>query len=515
MHISPQVCLDATTHAVLDTTTHDVESIKLTLTEIQDEAEYAEFKSLCSRIVPEENNNPILKEMQFDQFYSFLCAANYIGICGQSLQCFALKIVKYGLLGAHSLKIIKEMSLLKTQYGHDIIWSMLLAFLDCMGLKSEVFFSTTSPPSLIIKEAYRYESIYWYPMPQSINKTVLKKKLPKRKNRKRHTNEKILTWLLEYIGCSSLQLEYCVKACSIMNSELLPNLQKSLSKKYSTTCMEIYIAKLKLRIWSLDSCGSLQPMFKFYEILSAQARNIYVDYTSNQNFLILVKHLSLCQSLKELTIFYKAQDFQVVKELLESLPNIELLSIHCQILLNSIIPILENCKYLTKLYLYGRMRQTDRFIDQFFFNVLPNLKDLGLSCETISQSTVENFVDYPDLKSLHLTGNFQYNSRICNLLRHTPFLQHLNIHVDELNWDLANTIRHCEYIKSITLNIQRTLGEFFDTLFRDPTLVYLKKLKVYSSSEYGFAYETVLQTDDEYLAVKKAKREGVKIRIYS
>ncbi|KAI5192096.1 hypothetical protein NECID01_1805 [Nematocida sp. AWRm77] len=510
MQVSPLACLD--------TAAHSVESIKLALTGIHNEVEYAQFRSLCSMAYPEKKDTTALKEMLLDQFRTFLCTANYLGICGLSLKSFAQKMVKYGLLGAHSSKIIKEMSLLGIKCRYEVVWSMLLAFLDCMEFQARFDLTSSEPDTLVIKKGYSQAYTYWDPIPRSIKKIVLKHKLPKRKNRKRHTNEKILTWFLEYLGCHSLHLEYCIEARSVMNSQLLPNLQKSLSQKYNNynnSRMKIYIESLSLSIWSLDSYESLRPVFKFYNSLSSLTINICIVYNSKTNFLILARHFSLCKSLKELTIISSMfQDFQAVKEVLENAQNIELLSIKFQTLPDNIIDVLANCRYLTKLHLYGKC-QSGNFVKKLVQVVLPNLTDLRLSCTCIPFNVANGFKVYPKLRTLHLSGSFQYKNNICMLLEKTPSIQSLNIRVDELDLLLAYAIKNCKDIENITLNILFPLEDFFETLLRESAPEHLKKLEVSSSgTEVGIGY-TVVLCESERAAIEGARKKGVEIRAWS
>ncbi|KAI5189326.1 hypothetical protein NECID01_0521 [Nematocida sp. AWRm77] len=470
MQISPSMCLGTAAHAV--------ESIKLTFTEIQDKVEYAQFRSLCSRAYPDENSNPILKEMQLDQFFTFLCAANYIGICGPSLKCFAQRMVKYGLLGVHDLTIIKELSLLETQYGHDIIWSMLLAFLECMEFQAMLDLSSTEPSTLVIEKGYSHVGLEWDSMPQNIKKAVLKHKLPKRKNRKRYTNEKILAWFLEYLGCRSLHLEYFIEARSVMNCQILPNLQKSLLQKYNHAHMKIYIEHLKINLWSLDGYDLLQPVFKFYESLSSLIIKICIDYSSKQHFSILAKHFSLCKSLKKVTIISsKTHGFQVIKEILENTPNIELLSINCQILPDTIINILANCPHLTKLYLYGKCQSVE-FFKKLAQSVLSNLTNLELSCINLPHDVAYIFKEYPKLRTLRLTGNFQCSNIINQLLDKAQHIQSLCLHVENLGKVVAHAIRKCKDIKNLVLSVKKAHRNFFMILLKEPALEHLRRIQV-------------------------------------
>ncbi|KAI5174808.1 hypothetical protein PAEPH01_2098 [Pancytospora epiphaga] len=76
-------------------------------------------------------------------------------------------------------------------------------------------------------------------------------------------------------------------------------------------------------------------------------------------------------------------------------------------------------------------------------------------------------------------GMFLPLSIVINIIRDNPFLQMVDMSVDELNIDLANLLSECVYLHSIDLRAKKYTDGFFETLLKNPKESMLKYVDIY------------------------------------
>ncbi|KAI5175446.1 hypothetical protein PAEPH01_2154 [Pancytospora epiphaga] len=86
-------------------------------------------------------------------------------------------------------------------------------------------------------------------------------------------------------------------------------------------------------------------------------------------------------------------------------------------------------------------------------------------------------VDYKDRVFLPL-------SIVINLIRDNPYLQKVEMSVDELNIELANLLSECAYLHTIDLRAKKYTAGFFATLLKTTEESALKFVSIYYSNNH-------------------------------
>ncbi|KAI5169270.1 hypothetical protein PAEPH01_0576 [Pancytospora epiphaga] len=142
-------------------------------------------------------------------------------------------------------------------------------------------------------------------------------------------------------------------------------------------------------------------------------------------------------------------------------------------------------------------------------------------CQMIREITL---VDNTDRAFLPL-------SIVINIIRDNPFLQKVEMSVDELDIDLANLLSECAYLHTINLRVKKYTDGFFATLLKKPKesmLKYVdiyyfnherencKRKAIYFNSKDSDIRERIIKyiTEEDADAIIRAREENVFTRVY-
>ncbi|KAI5145282.1 hypothetical protein NEPAR04_2391 [Nematocida parisii] len=299
--------------------------VTLDLRELPDKAAYAQFKSLWS-------NEPSIERMDITakEFQDFMLAASYLNIQGEYAKRFTQNMAKYGLLGAHSADIMASEVFFNYDLPQKTLWDFLHAFLRQAEFEYRLVHPSTEQTMLRIEKADAWpkqiNKKYTGPSQATSMRTILHSRLGPAQSQEKERNEAVLAWLLQSIGGSSVDIQYTIEVFSDDIADLTQAIEQFTKENKQGTRVHVEGLVLDLcgrkHSFSLYSALQLVPDLSCLELsIDRNCRN----FKEAPSFLI--SDISLCQSLKVLTITECILESAEVSSIADSIPNIEQLSL--------------------------------------------------------------------------------------------------------------------------------------------------------------------------------------------
>ncbi|KAI5190902.1 hypothetical protein NECID01_1197 [Nematocida sp. AWRm77] len=545
-----------------DETSSDLEEeCEISLSRISTPEQYEHFKAFCETDLtahPAEDKGLLQyqQDLTKDLFDRFLSTADFLGLQGKHFYFFNTNMVCYGLLGKHT-KDITDLSLRKdNNLLYDTLWNLLHAFFDQTGVESRtiIHFSTGKMVLLIEKpdahpKKLNYEYIPLSQIPRI--RVVLYSELGPTGSQKKERNEAILVWLLLGIGEFSVDIQYTIDISSEGFSVLSQTIEQF--TKESEKGGFVYVEGLRLHIDHINHT-SLPTALRLVPYLSRLKLSFNPSCILNAALLSsLVSGITSCKSLKVLKITGQFLDSVVISRLVESIPNIEQLSLSCQILDVTAIGELNKCTCLESLEVFGVYQPsavvqtlvkhlsflkkldiwcgvldpaaTDSFevciqlekltivgelqpttVVQALAKHLPSLKELSIECQFLDSTAVKSFKACKHLEKLEIVGKGSA-SFLAKLLEALPSLQELRIEIATADLALADALRKYSNLRSLMLIVGQFTPEFIPHYLQDPfpSLTSLKLCKRDIKKKYS---------KEDKMAVKKARARGIQIFLF-
>ncbi|KAI5192966.1 hypothetical protein NECID01_2146 [Nematocida sp. AWRm77] len=432
------------------------ENIRAVKCEFDSESEYAQFRKLWDIPLPalSAEDSELAQEqtdISAELFMKCLLTANYLDIKGEYAERFAENMVKYGLLGAHSVDIMKPDVLSTYDLSHDTFWSLLQAFVRQMGFEYRITHPSRGYTMLGIR---RIDDVWPKNIDQAYTglsqiekrRTVLYSELGPTGSQEKRRNEAVLSWLLWNIGGSSVDIQYSMDISSEGLSELRQTIQSfTKESEYGT---HTYVEGLTLNVTqqnhaSLSTVLQLIPSLSRLE-LSMSSPSIFFEEISS-----LFDIISLCKSLKDLKIIGEVLESVAVTKLVESIPTIEKLSFSCKILEGRTIDELKKCTRLESLDING-MYQPSAVVQELVSH-LSSLRELRIRCKALTHAAAESFKACKNLEKLIICGNLQPSSALQVLFKHLSFLKELNIRCKPLDSIATERLQACNKLEKLIM----------------------------------------------------------------
>ncbi|KAI5191550.1 hypothetical protein NECID01_1500 [Nematocida sp. AWRm77] len=407
-------------------------------------AAYEWFKSLWS-------NAPSIDSMDITakEFLEFMFAASYLDIQGEYAERFAQNMAKYGLLGAHSADIVSSEVFSNYDLPQKTLWDFLHAFLRQAEFEYRLVHPSTGQIMLRIEKADAWpkqiDEEYTGPSQTTRMRTVLHTELGPALSQEKERNEAVLAWLLQNIGGSSVDIQYYIN----LSSEGTIALTQAIKQftKGNEQGARVYVEGLTLKIendsFILHSVLQLVPGLSRLEFANT------LGTPSREAPSSLISDISLCTSLKALTITNYILKSAEVGSIADSHPNIEQLSIWCKPLEETAMDSLKKCTRLERLKISGWYHSSTTL--QALVKHLPLLKELSIGCNILEPVAAEAFQACTKLEILKMWGVYQPSTVVQALLTHIPFLKELSIECDVLEPAAAEAFQACTKLEILKM----------------------------------------------------------------
>ncbi|KAI5145286.1 hypothetical protein NEPAR04_2395, partial [Nematocida parisii] len=421
------------------------------LSGLPDKEAYACFKSLWSNAAPLDSMG-----ITVEDFQDFVLAASYLDIQGEYAERFAENMVKYGLLGAHSADIVSSKDLSNYDLPQNTLWDFLHAFLRQTGFAYSLTHPSARQSVLRIERAdawtKKINEEYTGPSQTTRMRTVLYSELGPTGSQEKRRNEAVLSWLLQNMGDSSVDIQYTIEVFSDNTTDLSQTIQNL--NKENEKGARVYVEGLILKI----EYGSFiqHPSPQHALDLSRPELSIDRDYpTSKAAPFSLISTLSSCTSLKALTIthYNYILESAEVSILADSLPNIEQLSIWCKPLERTTVESLKKCVQLEKLEIDGWWQPNTTV--QALLTQLPLLRELNINCQFLEPAAVEAFQACTKLERLKMHGLLQPSTAVQAIVTHLPSLRELSIWCNPLDLTAAEAFQGCTKLEKLEMEGDR------------------------------------------------------------
>ncbi|KAI5192487.1 hypothetical protein NECID01_1954 [Nematocida sp. AWRm77] len=412
---------------------------------LPDKAAYTRFKRLW-------NNEPSIDGMDITakEFLEFMFAASYLDIQGEYAKRFAQNMAKYGLLGAHSADIVSSEDLSNYDLPQDTFRDILYAFLDQINFAYRPTHPSTGQTMLSIEstsaQLKQIDEEYKGPSQTAKMRTVLHSRLGSAESPERERNEAVLAWLLLNMGGSSMDIQYTT---DISSSEDITNLTQVIEQftKENEKGARVYVEGLTLKIendsFILHSALQLVPGLSRLEFANISGT------PSREAPSSLISDISLCTSLKALTITDYILESAEVSILADSLPSIEQLSIWCKPLEGTAKDSLKKCTCLERLKIDGWYHSSTTV--QALVMHLPLLRELNINCQSLEPAAAEAFQTRTQLEKLEIWGVSQPSAVVQAIATHLPLLKELSIKCQSLEPAAAEAFQACAQLEKLIM----------------------------------------------------------------
>ncbi|KAI5191495.1 hypothetical protein NECID01_1489 [Nematocida sp. AWRm77] len=530
--------------------------------EFESKSEYEQFRKLwdidssalsTKDSTPAQEQTSHTADLSKDLFEKYFLTANYLDIQGDYAKRFFKNMVKYGLFGKHSADIMASRVFSTHYLFYDTFWNLLYAFLDETGFNYRDAYPSAGQTMLLIESTNvrpkKINKEYTGPPQATTMRTVLHSRLGPAGSPEKERNETVLAWLLLNIGGSSVDIQYSTDITSEGSSDLSQTIKQFTKEKKKDVGM--HVEGLTLKVDCIKGSFSLLPALQLVPDLSRLELFITSScIIPNASLSSLFSSISLCRSLKTLKTTGQILESVVVSSLAENLPDIEELSIRCKPLEDTAIDSLKKCPQLGKLKIEGE-RQPSAVVQALVKN-LPYLRELSIECTSLDTAAAESFKKCTRLESLELNGELQPNtavqallallpslkelsivynvlapadaeyfktctrlenlgilgegnaSSLIKLLEVLPSLQELIIKIDTADFALADALRKCSTLRSLTLTVDQYTPGFLARYLQTP----LPKMK---SLELWKFDSNTNRSEEDNRAVKEARAKEMSI----
>ncbi|KAI5192632.1 hypothetical protein NECID01_2025 [Nematocida sp. AWRm77] len=434
-------------------------NIPLVKSDFDNESEFEQFRKLWNidSPAPAQEQTSLTEDISADMFVKSLLTANYLMIQGEYSKRFSKNMVKYGLLGAHSADIIASEIFSGRPIWSRIFGDFLQAFLEQTGFNYRVTRLSTGQLVLFIEkddiQSKKINYEYIGASQKETYRTVLYSELGPTGSQEKRRNEAVLSWLLWNIGGSSVDIQYFADISSEEAlSELGQTIQNFTKEKTNKKDEYVYVEGLTFN-FTQENHASLSTALRLVPDLTRLEMSINFGYTFNIPMSSLVESITLCELITALKITEMDLESEDVCILLESLPNIEKLSLCCNSLESTAIDRLRSCSKLESLELDGEFQPST--VVQELVTRLPSLKELSILCDVITLTAAESFEACTQLKKLEISGDPQPSAVVQVLVSCLPSLKDLNIECEPLDIAAAESFQACTQLKKLEID-----GEF-------------------------------------------------------
>ncbi|KAI5189729.1 hypothetical protein NECID01_0635 [Nematocida sp. AWRm77] len=424
--------------------------------EFESETEYEQFRQLwdIGSSAPPGECNPLHQEqashtadLSKDLFEKCLLTANYLNIQGEYAKRFAENMAKYGLLGAYSTDIVSSKLLSACYLSCSAVRDLLYAFLRQAGFEYRTIECLDTEQTMLrIEKAdgwpKQLNKEYTGPFQTTNMRTVLHTRLGPKESLEKERNEAVLAWLLLNMGGSSVDIQYTIKVFSDDISDLYQTIQ-NLSKENKKGA-RVHIEGLILNISHIKRSFYLDPGPRH---IPRTSRLGLFNISSS-----LVSTISLCTSLKTLTIEGKHLKSAEVSRLADSLLNLEQLNIWSKRLERRAIDSLKKCTKLEKLEMHGD-RQRSIALQELVSN-LPHLRELRIKCKALEPAAAEVFQACTQLEKLEINGCrkfYQPSATVQAIVTHLSLLRELSIWSKPLEPAAAEAFQACTKLERLEM----------------------------------------------------------------
>ncbi|KAI5193044.1 hypothetical protein NECID01_2164 [Nematocida sp. AWRm77] len=438
--------------------------VTLDLRELPDKAAYAQFKSLWS-------NKPSIERMDITakEFLDFVLAASYLNIQGEYAERFTQNMVKYGLFGVHFADIVSSEVFFNYDLPHDTLWGLLHAFLRQAGFECRLTHPSTEQTVLRIEKADAWpkqiDKEYTGPSQATRMRTVLHTELGPALSQEKERNEAVLAWLLQSIGGSSVDIQYTIEVFSDDIADLTQAIQNLNKENKQGT-------RVRVEGVVLDLCGR-KHSFSLYSVLQLVPDLSRLELSIDRNFYsfkeapsFLISDISLCQSLKVLTITECILESAEVSSIADSHPNIEQLSLACKNLEETAMDSLKKCTRLERLKI-SRLRQSITVVQALVMH-LPLLRELSIECDGLYLAAAEAFQVCTKLEKLNMLEVYQPSATVQAIVTHLPSLKELKIGIDSADFALADALRNCPNLRFLNMIVKNYTPGFLARYLQAP-----------------------------------------------
>jgi hypothetical protein len=398
--------------------------------------------------------------MDADTFYNFIEASDYLLLQGDKYKRFARNMVRKGVLGKHSMAIVRQ----HLGTGHmgytSLFWSMLIALASECGCEVRVMKHDDHKTEVTLcsvddKEAESYGDIcsVFETRPVIDRLSVRCNILSDRADRM-----EILTWLTDHLEVTLLWI----------GTELRMT-------KEDTQSIVKWRSETRLGL-SLDFGGYEQSSHSFALALIPTIPALKELHIRDVVFEPSAAHVfGQCVGLEKLGFgrYGSEQTSSFVSALMPNLPNIRELEIWVGVLSTDAAEAFRQCKRLEKLF-FGGSRQTSSFVSALLPN-LANIRELTVDVEELSPDAAVALGQCKRLEKLCLGGSYPSSSFVSALMLNIPNIRELKIGVEELSPDAAVAFRQCERLEKLHLTTFQN-SAFIRALM--PNLPDLKELTI-------------------------------------
>lgn len=481
-----------------DETALQQKEAEIELLEIEDKETFAQFKALWSK---EESSNEKVDDIDDNKFAQFFNAADYLGICGEALQCFAENMVKRGLLGKNSNNIISTCFYGDGVGGWDIPWKMLIAFAAEMKIKARVrneeviFYSAEDRMAENSgKAASEIEEMLY------LKEASLRCRIPVNTSDGAPDHEKVFGWLLCHSGILSLYVGTGLKLKLRKNAEAESFVSEfsSITMKHGDVQVAIKGIDLSEYLLEPEEIWKLMEHYPNLKGLSIQTGRIPDRYAKN-----FLKYKSL-EALK-ISRYYQNNTF--IKKLLVNLPKtIRYLNIKTKVLHKDVAKNFSRLEMLEELTIVGD-EQGSSFIGELLINLPRTVRFLCIEAGLLPRDAAKNFSKCEGLKMLKILGMLHDNNSFIeelsiNLPKTVRFLE---IKAGTLSENAAKNFSKCEGLE--VLKILSGEGEFLpNSLFIEHFL--MDPPKTFRCLDIQVAYPL---SDNAEKTILAAQRRGIRV----
>ncbi|KAI5191499.1 hypothetical protein NECID01_1493 [Nematocida sp. AWRm77] len=233
---------------------------------------------------------------------------------------------------------------------------MLSVFLSQAGFDSRtIMHPSKKEKALLIEEANgqgkQIEDEYAWPSQTARSRIVLYSKLGPALSPEKERNEVVLAWLLSNMGGSSVDIQYTITVFSNNTTALNQAIKQFTQENEKGGCVGVEGLTLMVDWRNNTSLGLALQLVPGLSRLKLSIAPFYSTITLESTSLISA--IILCKSLKALKITWAFLNTEEVSRIVESLPNIEQLSLTCDIIDPPVAESDQACTQLEILKMYG------------------------------------------------------------------------------------------------------------------------------------------------------------------
>ncbi|KAI5190494.1 hypothetical protein NECID01_1000 [Nematocida sp. AWRm77] len=381
-------------------------------------------------------------------FRQFIRTAGVLEIQGPALENFSRIMIKHGLLGMHSHKILEISAKYSFIEEARVVWHMFMTFLTHIGLVATVDHIEFKKSTLIIKKSFNKYITHTNcsEFPRNIYKVYLWDQIPENDYGEELVNHSLLKWFLHSLNYVSVHLEYTVELSPQPYSLLLKTVT-FLSRRCSNG-QYLSIDGVSFIICISTTGVFLQQLFQQCPYLLS----VYIHTKQTfvgQDAIAIAKAFSSCTNLKMLFLIGSCQYSLFLSQVLQSIPNICVFYATCHILDLYIIDALKNCPQLTNLSIKGKS-QTNSFMEVLLVN-MPCLVVLKICCKALTHSTIIHFKKLQHLKTLIMYGNKQPSYIAQEIVKHALNLVDFAIWTKSFDQAPAGCFKDHQKLKTLSL----------------------------------------------------------------